>query len=139
MSHVKEVLQDQPIEGYHCWVDSITVLYWIKGQGTWSQFVRNRTKAIQQKEYLQWHHVPTRDNPSEESRGVGPSKMRELWFQGPNWLSDQSKWPQQPEVAESVETTQERVQTRSEKQLFAKEEGGQNGTLDALLDKYASY
>ena len=65
--------------------------------------------------------------------------MRELWFQGPNWLSDQSKWPQQPEVAESVETTQERVQTRSEKHLFAKEEEGQNGTLDALLDQYASY
>ena len=71
MSHVKEVLQDQPIEGYHCWVDSTTVLYWIKGQGTWSQFVRNRTKAIQQKEYLQWHHIPTRDNPRDQgSRGV---------------------------------------------------------------------
>ena len=76
-------------------------------QGTWSQFMRNRTKAIQQKEYLQWHHVPTSDNPSDEgSRGVGPSKVRELWIQGPNWLSDQCKYPQQPEVAESVETTQ---------------------------------
>ena len=41
MNHVKEVLKDQPIDDYHCWVDSTTVLYWIKGQGTWSQFVRN--------------------------------------------------------------------------------------------------
>ena len=33
MNHVKEVLKDQPIDDYHCWVDSTTVLYWIKGPG----------------------------------------------------------------------------------------------------------
>jgi len=66
MHHVKEVLKDVRVEEYHCWVDSTTVLYWIKGQGTWSQFVRNRTKAIQDKQYLQWHHVPTADNPSDQ-------------------------------------------------------------------------
>ena len=45
MNHVKEVMEGQLVEEYHCWVDSITVLYWIKGHGTWSQFVRNRTEV----------------------------------------------------------------------------------------------
>ena len=90
--HVKEVLKDQHIDEYHCWVDSTTVLHWIKGQGTWSQFVRYRTKAIQDKEYLQWHHVPTSDNPSDQgSRGAAASKMGELWFRGPEWLSAQDR------------------------------------------------
>ena len=49
MNHAKEVLKDQPIDNYHCWVDSTTVLYWIKGQGIWSQFVRNRTTPFKRK------------------------------------------------------------------------------------------
>ena len=91
-----------PKEEYHCLVDSTTVLYWIKGQGTWSQFVRNRTKAIQDKEYLRWHHVPTAENPSDQgSRGMAPSKMGEMWFRGPNWLSTQEEWPDQSEVTQN--------------------------------------
>ena len=34
MHHVKEVLRGERVEECHCWVDSTTVLYWIKGQGT---------------------------------------------------------------------------------------------------------
>ena len=47
MNHVTKVLQGRPVKEYHCWVDSTAVLYCIKGQGTWTQFVRNRTQAIQ--------------------------------------------------------------------------------------------
>ena len=71
MNHVKEVIEGQLVEEYHCWVDSTTVLYWIKGHGTWSQFVRNSTEVIQDKQYLKWHHVPTKDNPSEERETEG--------------------------------------------------------------------
>ena len=138
MNHVKGVLQGHPIDEYHCWVDSTTVLHWIKGQGTWSQFVRNRTKAIQEKGYLQWHHVPTSDNPSDQgSRGIEPIKMGELWFQGPSWLSSTDKWPQQPEVSETSETARERVKPKFERQLLAKKE--QKVPTDTLLHKYASY
>ena len=116
MDHVKEVLKDVHVEEYHCWVDCTTVLYWIKGQGTWSQFVRNRTKAIQDKEYLQWHHVPTAENPSDQgSRGMPPSKMGELWFRGPKWLSTQEEWPDQPEVSENCK---ERIKPKHEKQFL---------------------
>ena len=65
MNHVKEVLEGQPVEEYHCWVDSTTVLYWIKGLWTWTQFVCNINKAIQGKGYLKWHHFPTGDKEAE--------------------------------------------------------------------------
>ena len=139
MHHVKEVLKGKRVEEYHCWVDSTTVLYWIKGQGTWSQFVRNRTKAIQDKEYLQWHHVPTADNPSDQgSRGMAPSKMGELWFRGPEWLRTQEEWPHQPEVTENSENRKERIKPKHEKQLLVKVKET-NETRDTLLSKYASY
>ena len=139
MNHVKEVMEGQLVEEYHCWVDSITVLYWIKGHGTWSQFVRNRTEVIQDKQYLKWHHVPTKDNPRDHgSRSTEPCKMGELWFKGPDWLSCLGKWPQQPEVSETVETAKESVKPKFEKQLLAKEEK-KNPIVDQLLNKYASY
>ena len=32
---------------------------------------------------MQWHYVPTGENPSDQgSGGVAPSKMGELWFEG---------------------------------------------------------
>ena len=139
MNHVKEVLQGQPMEKYHCWVDSTTVLYWIKGLGTWTQFVRNRTRAIQEKGYLKWHHVPTSDNPSDQgSRGAEPRKLGELWFKGPIWLSNPDKWPQQPEVLMTCEVEKECLMPKPEKQLLAKEEE-KNLIVDQLLHKYASY
>ena len=101
--------------------------------------MRNRTKTIQEKGYIQWHHVPTDDNPSDQgSRGIESRKMGSLWFEGPKWLSSPDKWPQQPEVAETSETARESVKPKLEKQLFAKEEE-QNETTDPLLLKYASY
>ena len=42
----KNKLEGYPIQQVHGWVDSTTTLYWLKGKGTWSQFVRNRIKAI---------------------------------------------------------------------------------------------
>ena len=133
MNHAKHTLENQAIGEYHRWVDSTTVLYWIKGQGTWSVFVRNRTKTIQAKNYLQWSYVPT-------SRAVGPGKLSDLWFQGPDWLTNERSWLQQPEVTENTETSQEKVQPKPEKQFLATEiKGEQNGPVDALLFKFSSY
>ena len=102
------------------------------------QFVRNRTEVIQDKQYLKWHHVPTKDNPRDHgSRSTEPCKMGELWFKGPDWLSCLGKWPQQPEVSETVETAKESVKPKFEKQLLAKEEE-KNPIVDQHLNKYAS-
>jgi len=139
MNLVKEVLQSQPVEEYHCWVDSTTVLYWIKGLATWTQFVRNRTKVVPEKGYLKWHHVPSSDNPSDQgSRGAEPRKLGELWFKGPSWLSNPGKWPQQPEVLLTCEVEKECLKPKLEKQLLAKEKE-KNLLVDQLLHRYASY
>ena len=139
MNHVKEVFQGQPVEEYHCWVDSTTVLYWIKGQGTWTQFVRNRTQTIQDKVDLKWHYVPTSENPSDQgSRGAEPRKLGRLWFEGPNWLSSPDKWPSQPEVCETSETVAETVKPKLENQMLAKEEK-KDLIVDELLHRYSSY
>ena len=54
-------------------MDSTTVLHWIKNQGRWSAFVRNRTMAINEKSNIHWHYVPTYENLSDlGSRGVEP-------------------------------------------------------------------
>ena len=105
MHNVKEVLKDQRVEEYHCWVDSKTVLYWIKGQGTWSQFVRNRTKTIQDKENLQ-NFQPLTTLVIREAV-ASPSKMGEFGFEDLSGLQD--KWPDQPEVSRSPKSDKERV------------------------------
>ena len=119
MNHVRDVFQGRPVEEYHCWVYSTTVLYWIKGQGTWTQFVRNRTQAVQVKGYLKWHYVPTSENPSDQgSRGDEPRRMGRLCFDGPNWLSSPDKWPSPPEVCETSETVVETVKPKLENQML---------------------
>ena len=85
MNHAKQTLENQPIDEHHCWVDSTTILCWIKGQETWSVFVCNRTKTIQEKNYLQRHYILTGENRSDQgSRGVGPGMLFDLWFHGPD-------------------------------------------------------
>ncbi|KAL9977857.1 hypothetical protein ACROYT_G015311, partial [Oculina patagonica] len=73
------------------------------------------------------------------SRGVAPSKMGELWFRGPEWLSAHDQWPDQPEVSGSPENDKERVTPKHEKQFLVKEMEVENETRDTLLSKYTSY
>ena len=95
MKHVKETLQQKhKISEWHGWVDSTTVLYWLKDKGTWSTFVRNRTKAIKETDFITWHYVPTKDNPSDlGSRGVQSNKISANWFKGPDWIASKKDWP----------------------------------------------
>ena len=42
----------------------MAALYWIKGRGAYKQFVSNRVKKINAKEYITWRHVSTKENPA---------------------------------------------------------------------------
>ena len=140
MKHTKETLKAYNIGEFHGWVDSTTVLYWLKGQGTWAQFARNRTKKIKEMEYINWHYVPTGQNPSDiGSRGVGPEKVDETWFCGPTWLPNKEQWPDQSEIMETEDTVKEPITKRSEKQLLVKEEKKTVSSLELLLDRCPSY
>ena len=123
MNHVKEVLQGRPVEEYHCWVDSTTVLYWIKGNRTWT-LCEIELKLLQDNGYLKWNYVPTSENPSNQgSRGAEPRKLGRLWLEGPDWISSPDKWPSQPEVCETSETVVETVKLKFENRLSTKTVG----------------
>ena len=87
MSHVRETLIKYNIIEVYNWVDSTTVLYWLKERGSWSQFVRNRVQQILLIGDAKWLYVPTKENPSDlGTRGVSPEKLSSLWFNGSTWL-----------------------------------------------------
>ena len=141
MKNVKTTLREGSIQQYHCWTDSTTVLFWIEGQGTWSQFVRNRTKAIRDNNFVTWHYVPTKENPSDiGSRGTTPSNLGSLWLNGPQWLKDSNRWPNQPEIKESTETNHERIAPKKDTLLQATEaDKPASDVISCMLDKYSSY
>ena len=136
MKHVKETLQQKhKISEWHGWVDSTTVLYWLKDKGTWSTFVRNRTKAIKETDFITWHYVPTKDNPSDlGSRGIQSNKISANWFKGPDWIASKKDWPTQPEVTENEEITAERI-TKKEHLGLATTEQQKDNRMNILLNK----
>ena len=109
VNNVKEALQGFPVESVHCWLDSSVALHWIKGGGDYKQFVRNRVRKIQEKEYIQWRQVGTKENPADlGSRGGPKSKCSHLWWHGPTWLPFPESWP-----AEIVTTPTKESQTEA--------------------------
>ncbi|XP_071052897.1 uncharacterized protein [Onthophagus taurus] len=82
----------------HLWTDSTVVLAWIKSHPSrWKDYIRNRVTEIHELVNVQWHHVPSGDNPADlVSRGVSVAKLQEnsLWWVGPSWLvASPSEWP----------------------------------------------
>ena len=142
MKHVQGTVREDFLQECHCWTDSTTVLFWIHGQGTWSVFVRNRTRAIKEGSIVTWRYVPTKENPSDlGSRGAPPSNLSPFWLRGPDWLKDPERWPTQPEVCETLEAKQEKVVPKADKLLQATHvQVEQDASLvSAMLTKYSSY
>ena len=126
-SNVKKALSNTTIDEIHMWSDSMTTLYWLASKGTWSQYVRNRVKSVHELGEWTWHHVPTDQNPSDlGTRGVSPSNLKGLWLKGPEWLADESCWPEAPEIIETEQVAEEALPRKKEKLLMEqdKEAGG---------------
>ena len=83
-----------------CWTDSLTTWHWINSPSyRWKTYVANRVVAVQEtarKLSVTWRHCPGTDNPADlVSRGVPPSALQEsIWQHGPEWLLEESKWPE---------------------------------------------
>ena len=74
--------------------------------------MRNQVKAIKDLGKFTWRYVPTDQNPSDlYARGISIVKLNEFWFKGPNWLSNETKWPKQPEIVETTDATEEIIAT----------------------------
>ena len=77
MNHVRKTLIKYNIIEVYNWVDSTTVLYWLKERGSWSQFVTKRVKQILRNVGVKWLYVPTKENQSDfGTRGVSPEKRQ---------------------------------------------------------------
>ena len=67
---VKSALRNQNARSVTGWTDSTVVLYWLKEQGSYNQFARNRVYKILERDDINWQYNPTRDNPADlVSRG----------------------------------------------------------------------
>eukprot|EP00794_Sanderia_malayensis_P000965 gene965-biopygen216 len=108
IDNVKQALKGQPVKSCTSWLDSSVALHWVRGLGNYKQFVHNRVKQIQSKDYITWRHVPTNDNPADiGSRGCLASRIEPRWFQGPPWLINKQDWPADIVTAPSEETERE--------------------------------
>lgn len=77
----------------HCWLDNSVALHWIADKGEYRQFVQNRVSRIQSHPKVLWRHVPSTDNPADLGSRGGSVVDAELWWDGPAWLSEPAKWP----------------------------------------------
>lgn len=74
------------------WGDSTITLSWLRSHPQkWKTYVANRVAEIQRlTDPSNWYHVSSGDNPADLiSRGVLPDELenKNLWWQGPHWLS----------------------------------------------------
>ena len=78
------------------WLDSSLALHWVLGNGQYRQFVSNRVKKIKGHPEIQWSYVPTNENPADIASRGGQVADGELWWRGPEWLGDATRWPENP-------------------------------------------
>ena len=62
---------------------------------------------IKDHDRVQWHYVSSEENPADLGSQGGRCVDSKLWRHGPDWLSDQSKWPQKVTLEPSKETSAE--------------------------------
>ena len=75
--------------------------------------MQNRVNKIQRKKEIKWRHVPTDENPADlGSHGGAVTQDNELWWTGPNWLSEPELWPADVTTTASKEAQAEAKKTR---------------------------
>ena len=90
---------DQPFSSVHLWSDNEAVIQWVRNDRSQKTFVQNRVAEIRElTSDIPIRHVPTKRNPADLlTRGITPEVLHDtpLWFQGPDWLLEESEWPVQ--------------------------------------------
>ena len=115
------------------WTDSMVVLHWIGGKGDYKQFVSNRVAQINAKDYMQWGHVSSGQNPADVgSRGNQFKVLTELWLKGPDWLTKPEMWPAPVQTEPNKETEAE---TKLVKEIFSVAVE-QEDSLEQILQKH---
>ena len=135
MDNAKQALSGLPINRTVAWSDSTVALHWIKGNGTYKQFVKSRSDKIREKQGIEWRHVSSGDNPADiGSRGSSEAKIPDLWWRGPSWLQNYEEWPTDIVTSPTEETESEAklVQTVLTTAIPSKPD-----ELDKVLEKHS--
>ena len=135
LDNTRNVLKRYPVTSCHGWLDSTVALYWIQDNRPYKQFMANRVQKIREKKDISWRHLPTDQNPSDQgSRGVDADKLEDLWFKGPEWLSNPSEWPESIAQKPSKQASEE---AKVIKEVMMKTVEKPDGdTLWKLTEKY---
>ena len=105
-----------------------------RGEGDYKQFVHNRVRKIQDKNWITWRHVPTKENPADlGSRGGPVAQDDDLWWRGPKWLSDPSAWPVDITTTATAEALAE---AKTVREIFKLANEQEVEGIDAVLNKY---
>ena len=105
-SNIRNTLElSQNVEFFY-WVDSKTVLYWIKNAKPWKQYVLTRVKEIRECTTQEsWRHCPGVQNPADlPSRGMNARELvnEKRWWKGPEFqYNPEAEWPQEVEIKET--------------------------------------
>ncbi|XP_071132987.1 uncharacterized protein [Mytilus edulis] len=93
----KDVIENLGVKRAVFWSDSQIVLHWLTSSKSLNKFVKNRVSEIKElSETHEWKYVPTEMNPADlQTRGLTASQFEDstLWMNGPQWLTDECKWP----------------------------------------------
>ena len=136
VAHVRLSLTENTFKEINLWTDSMATLYWLLNRGTWSQYVRNRVKAIKDLGKFTQRYVPKDQSPRDlGTRGISIVKMNEFWFKGPNWLSNEMKSPNHPEIVETIDVTEEII-AKSEQMLLEQNNDIDTRMYHSLLTKF---
>ena len=115
------------------WLDSSVALHWIRGRGEYRLFVANSVNKIFEHEAVTWRHVPSKENPAYIAGRGGLIEGNQLWWNGPNWLSNPEEWPTDLKTTASAESNEE---LKLKKQVFALATEEDNDFVK-LLSKFA--
>lgn len=135
VDNVKPALEGSPVRSVYGWLDSTVALHWIKGGGSYKQFVANRVSKINAKDFITWRHVRTDQNPADlGSRGCKNGKLPESWLKGPEWLTSPDRWPTDLLTEPSRETEAEGLAKQSREVFSATVKA--NDVFDDVLEKH---
>ena len=119
-----------------CWSDSSTAIHWIRGdQNKLKQFVKNHCRKVLEKTSAQmWRHVPGVENPADiASRGCKAADLGDIWWNGPAWLSDEKKWPEDVQTSDTAETE---VESKLMKEVLSLAVSEANDPMADLVHKF---
>ena len=87
---------------------------------------------MKSQENVLWRHVPTSDNPADLGSRGGSVTTADLWWNGPPWLADLSKWPPQI-VTKASEMSDAERKVQRELSVVGVED---RNYLDTILSKF---